>query len=531
MDKWNKAILGIFLFMLGSFTICGNLTEKLLSNFTKKTIDTTLSTKYAGCSTTGTESTLTTTASSSDATSGINNWYCHKIDGTWEVCPDSAGCTSYKLTGWLGYDKVKAFDKAGNESGETDLYTIDSSNSSKTDLSSNNLTSGLYAIKVGTNPVHIIDYKANVGEITKAQIKDGRIKLTGKPAKTTITNTTLTSYSASMKKVCNIGKSVCDKDNNCTCVVEDYRLQNATCSCAYEENNGKYEYVAGGCVRTLTYCDDKYASNTANTNEEETFKIITNRENKENGIQNYLRNDDGNGLCYTYYKKDGYGKKFNHSFNTNSAFKGGIYYFGYADPYEAYNTFWGNLKQALAFKEDGTCCENYKPLPVLPGVKKLMINASKSTDPPCDKDDATKVVLNDDGSYSAGSQGALCRRIETELNKDHNFASGMITGKHEESLLYESDPKERTAFTDGNVKLIVPIISSAPCTFQNTDNIKNAAPNNNSVIGQIENTAYYFYCPDGGKVDVDNGYKCSESKVVTKPAYEYNWTVNYYRKK
>ena len=497
-------------------------------------IDTYKSEKYAGCSTTGTESTLTTTAHSSDTTSGINNWYCRKTDGTWEVCPNSSGCTSYKLTGWLGYDKVKAFDKAGNESGETDLYTIGSSNSSKTGLSSDDLTSGLYAIKVGTNPVHIIDYKANVGEITKAQIKDGRIKLTGKPAKTTITNTTLTSYSASMKKVCNIGKSVCDKDNNCTCVVEDYRLQNATCSCAYEENNGKYEYVAGGCVRTLTYCDDKYASNTANTNEEETFKIITNRENKENGIQNYLRNDDGNGLCYTYYKKDGYGKKFNHSFNTNSAYSasnGGIYYFGYAHPYESYNTFWENLKMALAFKEDGTCCENYKPLPVLPGVKKLMINASKSTDPPCDKKDARKVVPHDDGSYSAGDQGALCRRIETELNKDSNFASGTITGKKEESLLYESDPNERTVFTDGNVKLIVPVISSAPCTFQNTNNIKNAAPNNNSVIGQIENTAYYFYCPDGGKVDVDNGYKCSKSSTVTKSAYEYNWTVNYYRKK
>ena len=529
MNKWNKAILGIFLFMLGSFIICGSLTDKLISNFTKKTIDTTLSTKYAGCSTTGTESTLTTTAHSSDATSGINNWYCRKTDGTWEVCPNSSGCTSYKLTGWLGYDKVKAFDKAGNESGETDLYTIDSSNSSKTDLSSNDLTSGLYAIKVGTNPVHIIDYKANVGEITKAQIKDGRIKLTGKPAKTTITNTTLTSYSASMKKVCNIGRSVCDKDNNCTCVVEDYRLQNATCSCVYEKNNGEYEYVAGGCVRVITYCDDKYSSNTANTNEEETFKIITNRKNNDDELQMYLRPEEG--TCYTYYKKDGNGKEFNHSFNTNPASKGGIYYFGYANPYESYNNFRNNLKQALAFKSDGTCCENYKPLPVLPGVKKLMINASKSTVSPCDIDDVTKVVPNDDGSYSAGDQWPLCKRIETELNKDPNFASGTITGKKEESLLYESDPNKRTVFTDGNVKLIVPVIGSAPCIFKKSDNIKNAAPNNNSVIAQIENTAYYFYCQDGGKVDVDNGYKCSESSTVTKSAYEYNWTVNYYRKK
>ena len=481
------------------------------SIFYSEKIDTYKSEKYVECSTTGTESTLTTTAHSSDTTSGINNWYCRKTDDTWEVCPNSSGCTSYKLTGWLGYDKVKAFDKAGNESGETDLYTIDSSNSSKTDLSSNNLTSGLYAIKVGTNPVHIIDYKANVGEITKAQIKDGRIKLTGKPAKTTITNTTLTSYSASMKKVCNIGRSVCDKDNNCTCVVEDYRLQNATCSCVYEKNNGEYEYVAGGCVRDITYCDDKYSSNTANTNEEETFKIITNRKNNDDELQMYLRPEEG--TCYTYYKKDGNGNEFDHSFNRNPASRGGIHYFCY-DPYQTYDCFKGNLKQALAFKSDGTCCENYKPLPVLPGVKKLMINASKSTASPCDTDDVTKVVLNDDGSYSAGEQGYLCERIETELNKDPNFAKGISTTED-----------------NGKSRLIVPVISSAPCIFKKSDNIKNAAPNNNSVIGQIENTAYYFYCPDGGKVDVDNGYKCSESHVVTRSAYEYNWTVNYYRKK
>ena len=166
MNKWNKAILGISLFMLGSFTICGSLTDKLISNFTKKTIDTTLSTKYAGCSVTGTEGALTTTtASSSDATSGIKNWYCHKIDGAWEVCPNSSGCTSYKLTGWLGYDKVKSFDKAGNESSETDLYTIVSETKEGTTKFKVS-----FAKNVGTNPLHIKDYEATVGEITDARI-------------------------------------------------------------------------------------------------------------------------------------------------------------------------------------------------------------------------------------------------------------------------------------------------------------------------------------------------------------------------
>lgn len=508
--KYKKIIFFSLIFIFIGASISTDLPYKLISNLTRETVSTTLSVKFA-CSTTGSESTLTTTTSSSDATSGVGYWYCRKTNGTWEVCPNSFACTSYDLTGWLGYDKVKVFDKAGNSSGETDLYTIGSSNSSKTDLSSDDLTSGLYAIKVGTNPVHIIDYKANVGEITKAQIKDGRIKLTGKPAKTTITNTTLTSYSASMKKVCNIGRSVCDKDNNCTCVVEDYRLQNATCSCAYEKNNGKYEYVSGGCVRGITYCDDKYSSNTANTNEEETFKIITNRKNNDDEIQMYLR--PGNGTCYTYYKKDGNGNEFDHSFNRNPASRGGIHYFCY-DPYQTYDCFKENLKQALAFNSDGTCCKNYKPLPVLPGVKKLMINASKSTVSPCDIGDATKVVPHDDGSYSAGEQGYLCERIEAELNKDSNFAKGIETTED-----------------NGKSRLIVPVISSAPCIFKKSDNIKNAAPNNNSVIGKIENTAYYFYCPDGGKVDIDNGYKCSESHAVTKSAYEYNWTVNYYRKK
>lgn len=510
--KYKKIIFFSLVFIFIGTSVSTDLPYKLISNLTRKTVTTTLSVKFA-CSTTGSESTLTTTTSSTDATSGVGDWYCRKTDGSWEVCPNSFACTSYNLTGWLGYDKVKVFDKAGNVSSEMDLYTIDSANSSKTDLSSDDLTSGLYAIKVGTNPVHIIDYKANVGEITKAQIKDGRIKLTGKPAKTTITDTTLTSYSASMKKVCNIGKSVCDKDNNCTCVVEDYRVQNATCSCAYKKNNDKYETVAGGCVRPLTYCDDKYASNTANTNEEETFKIITNRENKENGTQKYLRDDKGDGTCYTYYKKDANGNEFDTSFNTRYFLWGGIHHFC-AHPYQTYACFQNNLREALGFNSDGTCCKNYDPLPVLPGVKKLMVNASKSKVPPCNIEDKTEVVSHGNGSYSAGYLGDLCDRIATELNKDKDFAKGISTTEE-----------------NGESWLVVPVISSAPCKFQKSDSIKNAAPNNNSVIGQIENTAYYFYCPDGGKVDADNGYKCSESHVVTKSAYEYNWTVNYYRKK
>ena len=209
MNKWNKAILGISLFMLGSFTICGSLTDKLISNFTKKTIDTTLSTKYAGCSVTGTEGALTTTtASSSDATSGIKNWYCHKIDGAWEVCPNSSGCTSYKLTGWLGYDKVKSFDKAGNESSETDLYTIVSETKEGTTKFKVS-----FAKNVGTNPLHIKDYEATVGEITDARIfKDAnnneKIKLTGNPEKVEITKVDDHYSLAGIDYLCEFGRPV-----------------------------------------------------------------------------------------------------------------------------------------------------------------------------------------------------------------------------------------------------------------------------------------------------------------------------------
>ena len=334
MNKWNKAILGIFLFMLGSFIICGSLTDKLISNFTKKTIDTTLSTKYAGCSTTGTESTLTTTAHSSDATSGINNWYCRKTDGTWEVCPNSSGCTSYKLTGWLGYDKVKAFDKAGNESGETDLYTIDSSNSSKTDLSSNDLTSGLYAIKVGTNPVHIIDYKANVGEITKAQIKDGRIKLTGKPAKTTISKPVDNYLSASTDYLCEFGKPA-KKNGAWVCDAESYRLQNETCTCLLDkDSNGVYSLNYAGCQRDDTFCSDKYDSKAS---VDDLFKVVTKPDMSnpyckpvdENDMHCYSSNYFDrplNSTCFTYYNNPNFTNVFSNLW------------------YQTYDTYVGNIK-------------------------------------------------------------------------------------------------------------------------------------------------------------------------------------------
>lgn len=509
--KYKKIIFFSLVFIFIGASISTDLPYKLISNLTRKSVTTTLSVKFA-CSTTGSESTLTVKATSVENTSGIDNWYCHNYNtGNWVACPYSFNCSTYSLIGWNGYDKIRVYDVAGNVSNDYSLYKNDYKN---TYGRRNN--DSTFSVYVGTNPIHILSSRDDVGTISSANIVNGRIKLTGKPAKTTITDTTLTSYSASMKKVCNIGRYVCDKDNNCTCVVEDYRLQNATCSCNYKKNNDKYEYYSNACVRSTTYCDDKYSSNTANTNEEETFKIITNRKNNNDELQMYLR--PGNEACYTYYTKDGDGKEFNHSFNTDHYSRGGILYFC-SDPYQTYDCFKKNLRKALGFfnyfnEEDGTCCENYNPLPVLPGVKKLMINASKSTVAPCDIGDQTKVVRHDDGSYSAAGLWYLCNYLEPELNKKNSFVKGISTTEE-----------------NGESILIVPIISSGQCKFQKSDSIKNAAPNNNSVIGQIENTAYYFYCPDGGKVDVDNGYKCSESHVVTRSAYEYNWTVNYYRKK
>lgn len=501
MDKRNKIILGIFLFMLGSFTICGNLTDKLISNFTKKTIDTTLSIKYAGCSVTGTEGALTTTtASSSDATSGINNWYCRKTDGTWEVCPDSAGCTSYKLTGWLGYDKVKAFDKAGNESGETDLYTINSANSAKTDLSSADLTSGLYAIKIGTNPVHIIDYKANVGEITKAQIKDGRIKLTGKPAKTTISKPVDNYLSAGTDYLCKFGKPV-EKNGSRVCDAVNYRLQNETCTCVFDkDSSGVYTGIYnGGCQRDATFCSDNYDKGAS---ADTLFKVITkvDQDVSKNCTKEELDRSDEhidcfssnyfdrelNSSCFTYYNNSNFKNIFNNLW------------------YQTYDIYAANIKLRNG---------NYLKNDVKASAKNLIVNASKSIENPCNP--SMPKVVNDQKSYiSAGSLGTLCSAVEKKLN-----AGEKIYG----------------LTTDDN-QFMVPFVGSAKCLFDTNKATKESNFSKYSSYSEKQVKYNYagnsvYYCDKGELVERDGTYQCKVTAVSQITTYAYDWTVNYYRKK
>ena len=464
------------------------------SIFYSEKIDTYKSEKYVGCSTTGTESTLTTTASSSDATSGINNWYCRKTDGTWEVCPNSSGCTSYKLTGWLGYDKVKAFDKAGNESGETDLYNITSANSAKTDLSSNNLTSGLYAIKVGTNPVHIIDYKANVGEITKAQIKDGRIKLTGKPAKTTISKPVDNYLSASTDYLCEFGKPA-KKNGAWVCDAENYRLQNETCTCLLDkDSNGVYSVNHTGCQRYDTFCSDKYDSKAS---VDDLFKVVTkpdmsnpycvpvNRDDMHCYSSNYF-DRPLNSSCFTYYNNPNFTNVFSNLW------------------YQTYDTYVGNIELRNG---------NYYSYDVKKTAKNLIVGASKSIQNPCNPNKSDDVI--DQESYvSSGSWYKLCDTITDKLN-----AGETVYG----------------LTTDDN-QFMVPFLGSAQCIFNSEKAMKKANFNKYSSYSEKQVKYNYagnsvYYCDKGELVERDGTYQCKVTAVSQITTYAYDWTVNYYRKK
>ncbi len=464
------------------------------SIFYSEKIDTYKSEKYAGCSTTGTESTLTTTASSSDTTSGINNWYCHKTDGTWEVCPDSSGCTSYKLTGWLGYDKVKAFDKAGNESSETDLYTIDSANSSKTDLSSNDLTSGLYAIKVGTNPVHIIDYKANVGEITKVQIKDGRIKLTGKPAKTTISKPVDNYLSASTDYLCEFGKPA-KKNGAWVCDAENYRLQNETCTCLLDkDSDGVYSVSYTGCQRDDTFCSDKYDSKSS---VDDLFKVVikpdmsnpycvpVNREDMHCYSSNYFDRPISS-TCFTYYNNANFKNVFSNLW------------------YQTYDIYVANIRNRNG---------NYLKNDVKDFAKNLIVDASKSIQNPCNPNKSDDVI--DQVSYvSSGSWHKLCNTIKDKLN-----AGETVYG----------------LTTDDN-QLMVPFLGSAQCMFNSEKAMEKANFNKYSSYSEKQVKYNYtgnsvYYCDKGELVERDGTYQCKVTAVNQITTYTYNWTVNYYRKK
>ncbi len=466
------------------------------SIFYSEKIDTYKSEKYVGCSTTGTESTLTTTAHSSDTTSGINNWYCRKTDGTWEVCPNSSGCTSYKLTGWLGYDKVKAFDKAGNESSETDLYTI----VSETEEGTTKFKVS-FAKNVGTNPLHIKDYEATVGEITDARIfKDAnnneKIKLTGNPEKVEITKVDDHYSLAGIDYLCEFGRPV-KKNGVWKCAAESYRLQNETCTCLLDkDSNGVYSLNHAGCQRYNTFCSDKYNS-TGDT--DVMFKVIT----KPDMSNPYCKPVDGNDMhcyssnyfdrplnssCFTYYNNASFTNVFSNTKNNN-------WYTSYSD----YVTKLDNSNG------------NYKKGDVTETAKNLMFDKSKSIDNPCNSNNS-EAVKDKEEYISSGSWYKVCDTIVDKLNAG----------------------KEIYGVTTDDDQYMVPFVGSAQCIFNEDKAMKKANFNkyssySNKLYDTDNNIVYY--CDKGELVKKDGTYQCKVTEITTNTTYKYNWTVKYYRKK
>lgn len=375
-----------------------------------------------------------------------------------------------------------------------DLYTIDSANSSKTGLSSDDLTNGLYAIKVGTNPVHIIDYKANVGTITKAQIKDGRIKLTGKPAITTISKPVDNYLPASTDYLCEFGKPA-KKDGAWVCDASNYRLQNETCTCLLDkDSNGVYSVSYTGCQRDDTFCSDKYDSSAS---VDDLFKVVikpdmsnpycepVNRDDMHCYSSNYF-DRPSNSTCFTYYNNANFKNVFSSPW------------------YTTYDIYVDNIRNRNG---------NYLKNDVTDYAKNLIVDASKSIENPCNPNKSDDVI--DQNSYvSSGSWHKLCNALKDKLN-----AGETVYGLP----------------TDEN-QLMIPFLGSAQCMFNSEKAMEKANFNKYSTYSEKQVKYNYagnsvYYCNNGELVERDGTYQCKVSAVDEITSYAYDWTVNYYRKK
>lgn len=491
--KYKKIIFFSLVFIFIGTSVSTDLPYKLISNLTRKTVTTTLSVKFA-CSTTGSESTLTVKATSIENTSGIDNWYCHNYNtGNWVACPSSFNCSTYSLIGWNGYDKVKAFDKAGNESSEVDLYNITSTRASNY----NSKLGTLFAVNIGTNPVHIIDYKADIGTITNAQIKNGKIKLTGTPGKNTVNKLVDNYFAASKDYLCKFGKPI-EKDGSWICDATNYRLQNETCSCLFDVNNGSYTLKSSGCLRDSTFCSDNYNKDASL---DDTFKVITkpNQDVSKNCTQDEL--NDGNHIdcysstyfdrqlhtsCFTYYKNSNFKRVFAESW------------------YDSYDIYISNMKDRNG---------NYRNGDVDETAKKVIVDASKDINNLCSTDNQGANKANDKSDYiSAARLFVLCEDIEKKLN-----AGEKISGS-----------------TTKQDQFMVPFVGSAQCIFNNNKATSESNLNKYKNYAQVNydyNNNSVYYCNNGELVEKDGTYQCKVTAVSQITTYAYDWTVNYYRKK
>ncbi len=192
-----------------------------------------------------------------ERTSGVDYWQCHTTSGYWTTCPNSSGCKYYKINADSGYDQIKTYDIAGNESDIKYLYKKRSSQVSGTQ----NNESISKTVCPSDEPKIIDDYYAYEGEISSVIItSNGCIKFTGTgdEKKSRI----YSNAGHALKKTCKAG-TYSDKNGKCT--AEDYRLQNDTCWCAMlADSNGKLSIAwndsPGVCLRKRTYCTDKFRS-------------------------------------------------------------------------------------------------------------------------------------------------------------------------------------------------------------------------------------------------------------------------------
>ncbi len=502
---------------------------------------------YAGCNVTGTDGVnVSVTAAGKDITSGIDSWYCYNSNSnSWESCLNSSLCSTYKISGWNGYTKIKVKDKAGNESNEATLYKTKSAKYNGTGLTSSSVS----LTKILSNVISVYSKTATQGAINSISYnKDGTINITGTATGDTTTTTedayyTLASISplysygcpngGSMYEIDSVeGKNIIFKDANNIehknltntiffkdennkitsrdieksdkgqkiCIANSYRLQNETCTCTFVLNDDKTvnpaEYWEGQCLRDETYCNDQYNSELG---AEELFDIITNRNkpSTDNFSYEYNYSDTAsfyrpdNSTCFTYYKN------MEKVFDKNTATD----YLGYRE----------YVNKHLTEKTNN----RFKPLPINQNIKTLMNNASNSTEIICGKND--NGVVENDEYYSSHSpynnENGLCYFLGEKYNNS-------------KSEIYHFELSY-----DNNKMLLIPYISSASCQYRPGFATKIYEQVPNTCVKDEENNKVYC-CSDSNITPtlVNGTYQCKTTTTVTITKFKYDYTINYYTK-
>lgn len=248
-------------------------------------------------------------------------------------------------------------------------------------------------------------------------------------------------------------------------------MQNGGCYVLFHIVNGKWEpfsSYSAGCIGN-TKCSDEYG-----VSGKDTFSVITTQEANLPSTLNSNHFQRTDGVCYTYYHT--VSQLFVNDWYNNKYFSGS-------------NGYLESAKKTY-------------PKSINSVTKNTMVDASSGKNP-CDNTSQYYI--------SASNMSDIRAKV---LNDRYNYISG------NKYMSYSSSSNNEKIY-------IVPIISSANCKWKTYFADKANLPTNAIVDGAV-----YYYCSSGKPpVLVNDTYKCSTTKPSYELRYEYNWKIDYYRKK